>query len=160
MSDVKRAVRVAEEVRVSLAAILTEGLKDPRVGLVTITDVAMSDDLRQAKVYVSIYGKDVEGSLSALRRAASFLRRELGHRVPLRYTPELRFFIDEAVGRGARIEQLLRGADGDAGPLPVVAVDTGRSAESVGEKTLGPLPPPKQPPRRRAQKSRKLVRRR
>ena len=161
MSEVKRSVRVSEEVRMALSAILLEGLKDPRIGLLTITDVEMSDDLRQAKVYLSIYGKDAAGSLSAVRRAASFLRRELGHRVPLRYTPELKFFIDEAIGQGARIEQLLRGADADAGPLPIAPVDTGRSDKSIGEKTLGPLPPIRKPPKRRSQKSsksRKLTR--
>lgn len=152
MSDVKRAVRVAEEVRMALSAILLEGLKDPRIGLLTITDVEMTDDLRQAKIYLSIYGKDAQGSLVAIRKAASFLRRELGHRVPLRFTPELKFFLDEAIGRGARIEQLLRGATDVSGPLPAAPVDTGRTDKSAGEQELGPLPPIPPPPSRKRQK--------
>jgi ribosome-binding factor A len=159
---VKRASRVGEEVREVLASLIGE-VKDPEVGFVTITDVAVSDDLRQAKVYVSVYGDaaKVKKSLAALQRVSSFLRRELGHRAHLRFTPELKFFQDEAIVQGARIEALLRGNEhADTGA--VAPVDTGREVASIGEKIAGPLPPlPVRDKRGRPKNARgKLTRRR
>jgi ribosome-binding factor A len=162
MAEMKRATRVAEEVRVELSQLLVEGVKDPHIGFVTVTDVEMSDDLRQARVFVSVYGPEgqVRRSLAALGRAASYLRRELGHRLRLRYTPELKFSQDESIARGARIETLLKKIeDGDVSDVTpamavTVPVDTGRTVESLGEHQLGPVVPAKRPERPRRGRSR------
>jgi len=106
----KRLTRVGETIREELAAMLLRDLKDPRIGFVTITDVVMSPDLRQAKVYFSRIGTEAERdeSLQGLQAAAGFMRRELGHRLALKFAPELRFFYDESLETGSRIDRLLR----------------------------------------------------
>jgi ribosome-binding factor A len=93
-----------------IADILMRKLKDPRVGFVTVTEVAVADDLRNATVYVSIYGGDTEkqASLKGLRSASAFIRSELGKRMRMRYLPELLFRFDATVERGAHIMELLR----------------------------------------------------
>ncbi len=93
-----------------IADILMRKIKDPRIGFVTVTDVDLSDDLRNAKVFVSVYGGDDQkkGSLEGLKSASSFIRSELGRRMRLRYIPELLFRFDATVERGAHIMELLR----------------------------------------------------
>jgi len=93
-----------------IADILMRKLKDPRVGFVTVTGVDVAKDLRNATVYVSIYGSDAdkEASLKGLRSAAAFIRSELGKRMRMRYLPELLFRFDATVERGAHIMELLR----------------------------------------------------
>lgn len=85
-------------------------IKDPRIGFVTVTDVDVADDLRNATVYVSVYGNDADkaSSLKGLRSASAFIRSELGKRMRLRYAPELLFRFDSAVERGAHIMELLK----------------------------------------------------
>ncbi len=106
----KRLTRVGETIREELSAMLLRDLKDPRIGFVTITDVVMSPDLRQAKVYFSRIGTEAERaeSLEGLRAAAGFMRRELGNRLALKFAPELRFYYDESLETGSRIDRLLR----------------------------------------------------
>jgi len=104
----KRAQRVADQIRMEVADILTRKVKDPRVALVTVTDVALSPDLRVARVYVTSLQKESEGhTLEGLRKALGFIRTELGQRVPLRFTPELIFCWDHSRDRGMRIDSLL-----------------------------------------------------
>ena len=106
----KRLTRVGEMIREELSAMILRDLKDPRIGFVTITDVVMSPDLRQAKVYFSRIGTEAERAESqrGLQAAAGFMRRELGHRLALKFAPELRFFYDESLETGSRIDRLLR----------------------------------------------------
>jgi len=151
MSEFKRSARVSEGVREALSAILSEGLRDPDVGYVTVTDVSMTDDLRQAKIFVSVYG-DAKKTLAALKRAAPYLRRELGARVKLRFAPELLFEKDATIEQGARIETLLkRIGDGNTDDLVVEAlpaalpVKTARDLEPV----VAPPPLPKRPPKKK-----------
>lgn len=82
---------------------------DPELRKVTITEVEMPPDLRSARVYFSALGGEVERdeALAALDRASGFLRREVGRRCGLRFAPELHFFADRSIERGARIEELL-----------------------------------------------------
>ncbi len=93
-----------------IADILLRKIKDPRIGFVTVTDVEVADDLRNAKVFVSVYGSDAEkeSSLKGLRSAAAFIRSEVGKRMRMRYLPELLFRFDPTVERGAHIMELLR----------------------------------------------------
>jgi len=104
-----RTARVARQVQQELSQILEEQLKDPRVGMVTLTSVQMTPDLRLARVYFSRLGdaKERRDAHAALEHAAGFLRRELGQRLRLRYLPELRFFIDDSLERYDRISELL-----------------------------------------------------
>jgi ribosome-binding factor A len=80
---------------------------------VTITGVVMSPDLRQAKVYFSRLGDEAERaeSLRGLQAAAGFMRRELGQRLALKFAPEIRFFYDESLDTGERIDRLLKGIE-------------------------------------------------
>jgi ribosome-binding factor A len=107
----RRIERVNDLLRSELSELIGRTLKDPRVaGLVSLTEVETSADLRHARVYVSVFGSDEErrSTLSALRHAAGFLRHEVAQRVTLRHMPELDFQLDSSIERGDRILQLLR----------------------------------------------------
>lgn len=111
MSTHDRPARVAHEFQRELSAVLARGLKDPRVtGMVTVTGAKMSPDLKEVVAYVSIHGEEkvVTETLAGLRAAATYLQREVGRALKLRYTPHLRFVFDESVARGDRIDRLLR----------------------------------------------------
>ncbi len=114
MRRYKRSTRVADLVRMEVADIIQNRLKDPRVGFVTVTDVKLSDDLKNGTVYMSVLDKAAhEETLKVINASAGFIRTELGHRLRLRFIPKLIFRIDECVERGARIDALLRGIQGD-----------------------------------------------
>jgi ribosome-binding factor A len=106
----KRSERVSDQMKREIADILMRKIKDPRIGFVTVTDVEVADDLRNAKVFVSVYGGDEEkkSSLQGLKSAAPFIRSELGKRMRMRFIPELLFRFDATVERGAHIMELLR----------------------------------------------------
>jgi ribosome-binding factor A len=109
MSAHNRPERVAHLLQQRLAELFARGLKDPRLGLVTITGVKISPDLREARVYWTVHGdaeirKETSKGLSAAR---GYLRHELTT-LGLRVLPDLHFIYDEAIDRGDRIEQLLR----------------------------------------------------
>lgn len=110
MASESRAQRVAQAVRAEIADLLTRGVKDPRVGFVSIMDVRMSPDLRYANVYVSLLGTDKEkkSSLIGLRQAAGWIRRELGKKLELRLTPEVRFFEDSTLDRVYHLEEVFK----------------------------------------------------
>ena len=91
-----------------IADILMRKIKDPRIGFVTVTDVVVSDDLRNAKVFVSVYGStERTASLKGLESAAAFIRSELGRRMRMKFVPELLFRYDDSAERGAHIMELL-----------------------------------------------------
>ncbi len=106
-----RINRINEEIQRELSALFRQ-LKDPRVsstGMVSITHVDTTSDLRYAKVYVSVLDKSQEKEvLKGLKSASGFLRRELGQALRLRYTPELQFIGDDSIQHGARILEVLR----------------------------------------------------
>lgn len=104
-----RPERVAEQLRVDVADILQRELKDPRLGLVTCTRVDITNDLRRAKLYVSVLGEqsEKEGSMDALRSATGFVRRSLSRRLGLRASPEIVFVFDPSVEYGIRLEGLI-----------------------------------------------------
>jgi ribosome-binding factor A len=103
----KRSVRVGDQMKQEIADILMRKIKDPRIGFVTVTDVELSDDLRNAKVFVSIYGGDKEETFKGLKSAAPFIRSELGRRMTMRCVPEILFRYDSTVEQGAHIMELL-----------------------------------------------------
>jgi len=106
----RRPERIAEQIREEVSQIILGDLLDRRVGLVTVTDVELSPDLRHARVYVSVVGSDrqIRESIEALRSAAGFVRRELGLALRLRHTPHLHFVHDETVRTASRIEEILK----------------------------------------------------
>jgi ribosome-binding factor A len=109
--DFKRADKVGELIQVEISSLLLRRIKDPRIGMVTLTRVKVTDDLRIARVFYSVIGGDQEkkSSREGLESATGFIRRELGRRLRLRYTPELIFTFDDSLEYGNHIEQLLRG---------------------------------------------------
>lgn len=108
MSTQQRVARVAEQMRVELAELI-RNMKDPRVGFVSVVQVQVSNDLRHAKVYVSVLGDDQtkKETMKALQGATGHLRSELSRLMRLRYTPELQFVLDESIEHGTRVAQLL-----------------------------------------------------
>ncbi|HTO98991.1 MAG TPA: 30S ribosome-binding factor RbfA [Myxococcales bacterium] len=125
MSTHNRPERVAHMVQHLLGERIARGLRDPRVGLVTITGVKMSPDLREARVYWTVHGDAGQRAHTArgLAHARGWLRREIAEELKLRVVPDLHFTYDEAIDRGERIEQLIRQVhqEEDArheGPLP------------------------------------------
>jgi ribosome-binding factor A len=110
MAAHSRPDRVGHLVQQKLAELFARGLKDPRIGLVTITGVKMSPDLREARAYWTVHGHAEvrEQTARGLEAARGWLRREVGGTLGLRVVPELHFTYDEAIDRGDRVEQLLR----------------------------------------------------
>jgi ribosome-binding factor A len=106
----RRPDRVSEAIREAVAMFLTEGVKDPRVkGLVTVTGVDVTRDLRHARVHVSIMGTEAEKkeTMEGLQSVAGHLRAKLGRTLRLRVTPELDFRYDASIAHAARIDSLL-----------------------------------------------------
>jgi ribosome-binding factor A len=106
-----RHERVAGEIRHEIGAMLAGELKDPRLGtFATVTEVRMTPDLKQARVYVSVMGTEAEqrSTIKGLAAAAGFIRHELSERLQLRRAPELLFVLDRSEEYGRRIDELLR----------------------------------------------------
>ncbi|HYK74683.1 MAG TPA: 30S ribosome-binding factor RbfA [Pseudoneobacillus sp.] len=104
-----RANRVGEQMKKELSDIIGRKIKDPRIGFVTVTDVQVSGDLQQAKVYISVLGDEEqrENTLKGLAKAKGFIRTEVGQRIRLRKTPEIIFEWDESINYGNRINSIL-----------------------------------------------------
>ncbi len=105
--------RVNEAVREVVSARLAEGLRDPRIGFVTVTSVETSQDLRQAKVYVSVLGSDDEraDTLAGLESAHGLLQQTVATELRMKHTPTLQFVFDESIDRGMRISEILDKGD-------------------------------------------------
>src|SRR5512140_1859881 len=106
----RRPKKVGDVVRAELARLLREDLRDPAIGFATITDVVMSDDLRSARVFVSVFGpkEQFKKTVDALNHARGRLRSLVGKNCALRYAPELHFAEDHTPARGARVQDPLR----------------------------------------------------
>jgi len=124
-----RTARVSSQVQRVVARIIAGEVKDPRVGGVNVTEVEISPDLREAKIYVVAPSDPSEraGIMEGLTKASGFIRRQLGREVRMRGTPNLTFRWDESIEYGARIEARLRelGLGGD--PADEDPEDTGGS---------------------------------
>ncbi|UCG78135.1 MAG: 30S ribosome-binding factor RbfA [Nitrospirota bacterium] len=108
MNPYKRSVRVADLLREEISLIVMRRIKDPRLGFVTVTAVKVTDDLKLARVYISVMDKkNAESSLEVLTSAKGFIRSELSKTVKLKYIPQLEFFKDESIEYGERIDKLL-----------------------------------------------------
>ena len=104
-----RMRRVNEAVREVVSARLAEGLRDPRIGFVTVTSVETSPDLRHARVYVSVLGdaEQREATMAGLESAHGVLQLAVARELRMKHTPTLEFLFDESIERGMRITELL-----------------------------------------------------
>lgn len=111
MATERRVSRVSSLIKREISQMLLHDIKDDRVGagMVSVTDVEVAGDLQHAKIFVSIYGTDEARSetMKGLKSATGYVRRELGHRVRLRRTPEIVFVEDISIERGSRVLSLL-----------------------------------------------------
>jgi ribosome-binding factor A len=105
----ERMRRVNEAVREVVSARLAEGLRDPRIGFVTVTSVDTSPDLRHARVHVSVLGDDDEraATMAGLESAHGVLQLAVARELRMKHTPTLEFLFDESIDRGMRISELL-----------------------------------------------------
>ena len=109
MVDPARARKLADRIKVIVAKRLEKGIKDPRLGFVTITDVKMTGDLQHASIFYTVYGTDEErvNSAAALKSATGMLRSEVGRNITARLTPSLEFIADAIPENAHHIEELL-----------------------------------------------------
>ncbi len=106
----KRIDRVGHLIQMELSQLILHRVKDPRLGFVTITHVSVTPDLKSACVFFSAMGdkKVRRDSQTALEKAAGFLQKEIGSALQLRYTPRLKFMLDDSLDRGMEIDKVLR----------------------------------------------------
>jgi ribosome-binding factor A len=109
MADPARARKLADRIKVIVAKRLEKGLKDPRLGFVTITDVQVTGDLQHASIFYTVYGTDEEreNSAAALKSATGMLRSEVGRNITARLTPSLEFIADAIPENAKHVEDLL-----------------------------------------------------
>lgn len=108
-----RVRKIQEFIKQEVSGILLRELKDPRLGFVTVTDAKITGDLREATVYVSLFGSDEEkeNTLKALKHAAGYIRTEVGRRLGIRYSPAIEFKEDTSLDYGMKIDKILRGIE-------------------------------------------------
>lgn len=123
----RRQERVSERIHEEISEVLQNRIRDPRLATVTVTGVEVSPDLKAAQVFISTLGdrESRNRALQGLERASKYIRRELAHRLQMRFTPELRFALDESWERGARIDELLE------------QLQTSESSDELEESGLG-----------------------
>lgn len=133
MKQKGRSVRVAELIREEIAKLLTKGVKDPRIGFVSVMSVAMSPDLRYANVYVSLFGdeKERKSSLVGLQRSAGWMRREIGRYLRMRVTPELRFFPDDTLDTVYHLEEVFQQIHEDQQSSPMIRLSLEQVLEEI-----------------------------
>jgi len=109
LSSQLRIEKLQELIKQEVGKMLLYDIKDPRIGFVTVTEVEMTGDLREAKIYVSIMGNDeqIKNSMEGLQSALGFIRREIGKRIRLRFTPEISFAPDKSLDYSEHIQKLL-----------------------------------------------------
>jgi len=109
--EYSRSERVADAVQRELAVLIRDEVRDPRVGMLSITDVEISRDLAYGKIYVSFVGErdddEIKGAMAALNGASGYLRRLLAAQIKLRITPTLTFFYDDTGRRGQQLSALI-----------------------------------------------------
>lgn len=109
----KRIQRVGHLIQMELGRLIVTKVKDPRLGFVTVTHVDVTPDLKSARVFYSAMGDEraKKASQTALEKAAGFLQKEVGDILKLRYTPRLKFILDDSLDHGLEIDRVLRAID-------------------------------------------------
>ncbi|MBN8413044.1 30S ribosome-binding factor RbfA [Halomonas denitrificans] len=132
MREFKRTDRVADQLQKELAVLIQREVKDPRLGMVTVSGVEVSRDLGYADVHITLLGEQdperIKENLQVLKRAGGFLRSQVARRIKLRHVPELRFHYDESVVRGQHLSSLIEEA---------VASDRSRHADDQDDTSEG-----------------------
>jgi ribosome-binding factor A len=105
-----RAKRIAQQIQQTLSELIRRDVRDPRLGMVTLTEVRVAPDFGSAKVYFSVLGADPQKAQEILEAAAPMLRGPLGRALGIRHSPELRFVRDELIESGARLSALIHKA--------------------------------------------------
>ncbi|HET9445957.1 MAG TPA: 30S ribosome-binding factor RbfA [Steroidobacteraceae bacterium] len=105
-----RAKRIAQQIQQTLSELIRREVRDPRLGMVTLTEVRVAPDLGSAKVFFSVLGADPQQAKEILEAAAPMLRGPLGRALGIRHSPELRFVQDELIESGARLSELIQKA--------------------------------------------------
>jgi ribosome-binding factor A len=139
-----RLLRINESIKETLSSVITaEGLKDPRVGFVTVTGVETSPDLRHAKVYVSVLGGQVERDLTmrALEKSRGFLQAKINASLHMKRTPQLQFLYDETLDNALRIERALKREEEVLGKEAPEIVVGGAADEDESPATTSDLAP-------------------
>lgn len=108
-----RIDRLNSQLRKDIASIITYEIGDPRLGLVSVTSVKVTPDLKFAKVFISIFGKDKDESMNALKSAAGFIRNKLAHSMKIKTVPELVFALDEGMEHAEKINKIIEGFGGN-----------------------------------------------
>ncbi|MCC7202508.1 MAG: 30S ribosome-binding factor RbfA [Nitrospirae bacterium] len=109
MHQYKRTDRLGDQIRAEVADIIARKIKDPRIGFVTVTSVDVSEDLRHAKVSVSVYGdeKTQAETMKGLNSAAGFVKGEIGRRIKIKFTPDIIFRLDSSLEKAAHVLEIL-----------------------------------------------------
>lgn len=109
----ERTDRIEEEIKKIVSVIIDRELKDPRIdGLISVTKVTVSKDLKYCKIFVSMLGtKDTAAAMQALESGAGYVRREVGSKVRMHSTPEIKFELDDSMEYGAHIQNIINGLD-------------------------------------------------
>lgn len=108
MLPYKRSQRVGDLLREEISKTILNRLKDPRIGFITVTGVDITDDLKLARVYITVFNKDdTIQTLKILNTASSFIRKEIGRNIKIKNTPQLEFFEDQSYEYGEKIDHLL-----------------------------------------------------
>jgi len=141
MADAARAAKMADRIKVIVAKTLERGVKDPRLGFVTVTDVRVTGDLQHASIFYTVYGTDEEraDTAAALRSATGMIRSEVGKNITARLTPSIEFIADAVPENAQHIEALLaeaRSRDTEIGAL-------GSGAQYAGDED--PYVKPREP---------------
>ena len=114
MLPYKRSQRVSDLLRKEIADIIVHRLKDPRIGFITVTGVDVTDDIKMARVYVSVFqAEERKTTLEILNSAKSFIRSELSRRLRMKFIPSIEFRLDTSIEYGNRIESLLKEIEGE-----------------------------------------------
>lgn len=123
MASYSRTKRIAEEIKKVISTMLISGIKDPRINsMVSVTDVEVTSDLSYAYVYISILGGDEESTLTGLRSAVNYIRREVSRNVKLRHTPQIIFKVDDSIKKGMYMDTLIK------------KVNEGKTANEIDEE--------------------------
>jgi len=109
MKNYKRSARIAELIRVKVCEILAKKINDPRISSITITNVDVSDDLRNAKIFYSLMGtkEEEKQTVDSFKKATNYIKSMIGHELGLRYVPKIQFLIDDKFREGINVLDLI-----------------------------------------------------
>ena len=133
-----RPVRVGALIQEEIAKLLTRGLKDPRIGFVSVMEVRMSKDLRYANVYVSLFGDEAQrkSSLIGLQHSAGWIRHEVGKYLTIRVIPEIRFFADDTLDKVYHLEEVFEEIHAEQQQQPMLRMSFGEMVSALRESNI------------------------